>query len=73
MITRNPDADQIPTPNEAAESEEQDLAERLARERGQLESARADQGYQDDPREEEGWSQPESSAQKGAVRDEEEG
>jgi hypothetical protein len=30
-------------------------------------------GDADDPREEEGWTQPESSAQKGAERDGEEG
>ncbi len=68
-MTRNPD-DQSLSPRETAESEEQELEERLAAERGEPESARGDQ---DDPREEEGWTQPESSAQKGAVRDEEEG
>ncbi len=69
MVTRNAD-DQSPSPRDTAESEEQELEERLALERGDRESCRADQ---DDPREEEGWTQPESSAQKGAVRDEEEG
>ncbi len=61
--------DQNSSPRGSAANEEQELAERLA-ERGKLESSRGDQ---DDPREDEGWTQPESSAQKGAVRDEEEG
>jgi hypothetical protein len=55
------------TPRDTAESEEQELTERSASERGAKEStARRD----DDPREEDGWTQPESSAQKGAARDE---
>jgi hypothetical protein len=69
VLTRNPD-DQSSSPRETAESEEQELAERLAAERGERGGVRDDQ---DDPREEEGWTQPESSAQKGAARDEEEG
>jgi hypothetical protein len=55
------------TPRDTAESEEQEISERVAAERGAREGARRDL---DDPREEEGWTQPESSAQKGAVRDE---
>ncbi len=56
-----------PSPRDRAESEEQEITERSASERSARETAsRVD----DDPREEEGWSQPESSAQKGAVRDE---
>ncbi|HEY6005412.1 MAG TPA: hypothetical protein VIV57_21210 [Anaeromyxobacter sp.] len=56
------------TPGETAESEEKEIFERSAAERGPSGAAR--QGDRDDPREEEGWTQPESSAQKGAVRDE---
>jgi hypothetical protein len=59
--------DGMATPREEAESEEQELAERMAAERGADDLARRDQ---DDPREEDGWTQPESSAQKGAARDE---
>jgi hypothetical protein len=66
VTTSDPDDPRF-TPSEAAEGEEQDVSERMAAERGRArEEARRDQ---DDPREEEGWSQPESSAQKGAVRD----
>lgn len=54
------------TPREGAESEEQELAERLTAERG----GAPRRGPDDDPREEDGWTQPESSAQKGAFRDE---
>ena len=56
------------TPGETAESEEQEIFEHSAAERGPGKTA--PQEDQDDPREEEGWTQPESSAQKGAVRDE---
>ena len=52
-----------PTPSEAAESEEREVSERSAAERNPG-AARRDE---DDPREEEGWTQPESSAQKGVV------
>jgi hypothetical protein len=55
------------TPRDAAESEERELSERIAADRGARERAAAEA---DDPREDEGWTQPESSAQKGAVRDE---
>jgi hypothetical protein len=65
-MTRNPD-DPSPTPRDTAESEEQEVAERMAAERGPRERALRDE---DDPREEEGWNQPESSAQKDAVPDE---
>lgn len=65
MPTRDPDDPKV-TPLETAESEEQEVSERVAAERGPREEARRDL---DDPREEEGWTQPESSAQKGAVRD----
>jgi hypothetical protein len=54
------------TPRDAAESEEEEASQRSAAERGPREGAR---GEVDDPREEEGWTQPESSAQKGAIRD----
>jgi len=64
-MTRNPD-DPRPTPGETAESEEQEVSDRMAAERGPRERALRDE---DDPREEEGWTQRESSAQKGAVRD----
>jgi hypothetical protein len=57
------------TPGETAESEELEMFERNAAERGPPSKA-ASQGDQDDPREEDGWTQPESSAQKGAMRDE---
>jgi hypothetical protein len=55
------------TPRDTAEGEEQDVLERSASERSPGE--RRPRG-DDDPREDEGWTQPESSAQKGAVRDE---
>jgi hypothetical protein len=58
------------TPRDDAESEERELAERMAAERATDRSARSEE---DDTREEEGWTQPESSAQKSAIRDEEEG
>ena len=62
----NEDPRQTLTPRDAAESEEQEITERIASERGPSErSVRRD----DDPREEEGWTQPESSAQKGAAPD----
>ena len=54
------------TPRDTAESEEEDLAERSAAERDP--GRRAARRDEDDPREEDGWTQPESSAQKGAVR-----
>jgi hypothetical protein len=54
------------TPRDAAESEEEEVAQRSAAERGPHEGARRDL---DDPREDDGWTQPESSAQKGTVRD----
>lgn len=56
------------TPGDTAESEEKELFERSALERGAGGAAR--RGDEDDPREEEGYTQPESSAQKGAVQDE---
>ena len=56
-----------PTPHDEAESEERELAERMEAERGSERVARSDD---EDPREEEGWTQPESSAQKGAISDE---
>jgi hypothetical protein len=67
MIDERP-GDARPTPRDTAEGEEQDVLERSASERGpgEREARRAE----DDPREDEGWAQPESSAQKGAVRDE---
>lgn len=66
MAMHDPDDVRV-TPRDGAESEEQELAERMAADR----EASPDGGRLDeDPREEEGWTQPESSAQKGAIRDE---
>lgn len=67
MPTNDPGEDRV-TPREDAEREEQELADRIAAERGA--SAPGGRPDDDDPREEEGWTQPESSAQKGAIRDE---
>lgn len=66
MTTHDP-GERRPTPRDDAESEEREIADRLAAERGTGGAARRED---EDPREEEGWSQPESSAQKGAARDE---
>lgn len=66
MTRHDPQAPR-PTPRDAAESEEQELSERSATERSTQRAAPPDD---EDPREEEGWTQPESSAQKGAIRDE---
>jgi hypothetical protein len=57
-------------PSARAEGEEQDEVEREASERGPRE--RQASGEEEDL-EKMGWYQPESSAQKGAPRDEEEG
>jgi hypothetical protein len=57
-------------PSATAEGEEQEAMERSAAEREERErQARRE----DEQLEKEGWYQPESSAQKGAPRDEEEG
>jgi hypothetical protein len=64
------------TPGERAEGEEQDAVERTAAERTASERGareRSVQPEEEDDLEKEGWYQPESSAQKGAPRDEEEG
>jgi hypothetical protein len=53
------------TPRDTAESEEEELSERSATERDP--GDRASRGDEDDPREAEGWTQPESSAQKGGI------
>jgi hypothetical protein len=66
MTTNEDPRDPRLTPSAAAESEEQEVVERTAAERGRA-VARHEL---DDPREEEGWTQPESSAQKGAIQDE---
>lgn len=58
------------TPREGAESEEQEVVERSAAERGAGAGGGAARADEADPREEEGWTQPESSAQKGAFPDE---
>ena len=58
-------------PSATAEGEEQDLVERSASERDPREQMARREA--DDPREDDGWSQPESSAQKAAEKDEEEG
>jgi hypothetical protein len=68
-MTSEPKDPRIP-PSATAEGEEQDAAERSASERGAPE--RKAQPEAEDL-EKEGWYQPESSAQKGAPRDEEEG
>jgi hypothetical protein len=63
-----PEKDRGETPREAAEREESELGEA-----GTARSAPGRSGEPlevDDPREEDGWSQPESSAQKGAPPDE---
>ena len=65
MIDHEPGDPRV-TPRDTAESEEEELAERSAAERDP--GRRASRRDEDDPREEEGWTQPESSAQKGAVR-----
>jgi hypothetical protein len=64
-MMNDPKDPKIP-PSMTAEGEEQDAAARSASER---EQARRE----DEELEKEGWYQPESSAQKGAPRDEEEG
>jgi hypothetical protein len=51
-------------PSEAAESEEQELWERSAAERAPRVAGAPEP---EDPREEDGWTQPESSAQKGVA------
>jgi hypothetical protein len=66
----DPNEPRVP-PNATAEGEEQDAVERSATERGPRE--RAPRREEPDPQDEEGWTQPESSAQKGAERDAEEG
>jgi len=67
----NDPTDPKATPSATAEGEELDLVERSASERDPREQmARRDV---DDPREDDGWTQPESSAQKAAEKDEEEG
>ena len=69
-MTNEPKDPRIP-PSEIAEGEEQDEVERSASERAPREQ-RAQREPEEDL-EKEGWYQPESSAQKGAPRDEEEG
>jgi hypothetical protein len=69
MPTSEPHDPEV-TPRNTAEQEEQEASERAAAERGQRQDARREPNELDDPREEEGWTQPESSAQKGAIRDE---
>lgn len=65
MPTRDQDVPKV-TPRDIAEIEEQEASQRSAADRGPREGARRDV---EDPREDDGWSQPESSAQKGTVRD----
>ncbi|MFL5429122.1 MAG: hypothetical protein ACJ79M_05855 [Myxococcales bacterium] len=70
MPTSKPHYPEV-TPRNTAETEEQEALERIAAERGgPRQDARREPNELDDPREEEGWTQPESSAQKGAIRDE---
>jgi hypothetical protein len=68
-MTNEPKDPKIP-PNATAEGEEQDAVERSASERETPEQ-RERREYEE--LEKEGWFEPESSAQKGAPRDEEEG
>jgi len=68
-MTSEPKDPRIP-PSATAEGEEQDAAERSASEPGAREQPAP---REDEDLEKEGWYQPESSAQKGAPRDEEEG
>jgi hypothetical protein len=68
-MTNDPKDPKLP-PSAMAEGEEQDEVEREASERGPRERQAA--GEEEDL-EKMGWYQPESSAQKGAPRDEEEG
>ncbi len=65
MINDDPGDPRV-TPRDTAESEEDEVLERSAAERDPGPRA-ARREEEDDPREEEGWTQPESSAQKGAV------
>jgi hypothetical protein len=68
-MMNDPKDPKIP-PSAIAEGEEQEAVERSASER----EARERQARREDEElEKEGWYQPESSAQKGAPRDEEEG
>jgi hypothetical protein len=69
MQTSEPNDPKV-TPRDRAEMEEQEVSERMAAERGPRDDARREPNELDDPREEEGWTQPESSAQKGAIPDE---
>jgi hypothetical protein len=72
-MANEPKDPRIP-PSATAESEEQDAVERSASERGDPERrARGEDERSYAELEREGWFQPESSAQKGAPRDEEEG
>ena len=68
-MTNEPKDPKIP-PSATAEGEEQDAVERSASERETREQ-RERREYEQ--LEKEGWFEPESSAQKGAPRDEEEG
>jgi len=67
----NDPTDPKATPSATAEGEELDLVERSASERDPREQMARREA--DDPREDDGWSQPESSAQKDAMTDAEEG
>jgi hypothetical protein len=77
-MTNDPKDPRSP-PSATAEGEEQDLTERSGAERGDPARGDPERGAKrEDERsygelEREGWFQPESSAQKGAPRDEEEG
>jgi hypothetical protein len=68
-MTNEPKDPKIP-PSATAEGEEQDAVERSASERETPEQ-RSRREYEE--LEKEGWFEPESSAQKGAPKDEEEG
>jgi hypothetical protein len=61
------------TPREAAEREEAESSPRETMRRSASGGGREQREISDDLREEEGWTQPESSAQKGAEPDQEEG
>jgi hypothetical protein len=65
-MTTHDEGERRPEAREGAGGEERERAKRAAGEGAREGAVRSDE----DAREEEGWSQPESSAQKGATRDE---
>jgi hypothetical protein len=69
-MTNDP-TDPRATPSATAEGEEQDAVERDASQRD--DRARLARPSEPDPQDDDAWTEPQSSAQKGAPRDEEEG